>query len=90
MNTGKTVFAQLMSFLPDYEFKKCVAKYKGDYKVRTCTTREQFYVMSFAQLTYRESLQDIEACQQALSNKLYHSGIKRPIPRSTLAGQRIR
>ena len=85
MNTGKTVFAQLMSFLPDYEFKKCVAKYKGDYKVRTCTTREQFYVMSFAQLTYRESLRDIEACQQALSNKLYHSGIRRPVPRSTLA-----
>jgi hypothetical protein len=74
MNKGKIVFAQLMSFLPDYEFNKCVDKYKGNYKVRTFSCREHFYVMSFAQLTYRESLRDIEACLQALSNKLYHSG----------------
>lgn len=85
MNIGKTVFAQLMSFFPDYEFKKCVDKYKGDYKVRTFSYREHFYVMSFAQLTYRESLRDIEACLNALSKKLYHSGIKQAVSKSTLA-----
>ncbi len=85
MNQGKTVFAQLMSFLSDYEFNKCVNRYKGNYRVKYFTCREQFYVMSFAQLTYRESLRDIEACLKALSGKLYHSGIKEPVPRSTLA-----
>jgi transposase len=85
MNQGKTVFAQLMSFFPDYEFSKCVEKYKGNYKVRTFTCREHFYVMSFAQLTYRESLRDIEACLKALANKLYHSGIKQAVSKSTLA-----
>ena len=85
MNQGKTVFSQLMSFLPAYEFNKCVDRYKGNYKVRTFTCREHFYVMSFAQLTLRESLRDIEACLTALSGKLYHSGIKQPVPRSTLA-----
>ena len=85
MNQGKTVFAQLMSFLPEYEFNKCVARYKGDYKVKTFTCREHFYVMSFAQLTFRESLRDIEACLTALSGKLYHSGMKQPVPKSTLA-----
>ncbi len=85
MNTGKTIFAQLMSFLPDYEFNKCVNKYKGNYKVKTFTCREHFYVMSFAQITYRESLRDIEACLKALTNKLYHSGIKQAVSKSTLA-----
>lgn len=85
MNLGKTVFAQLMSFLPDYEFNKCVNKYKGNYRVRTFTCRDHFYVMSFAQLTYRESLRDIEACLNALSNKLYHSGIREAVSKSTLA-----
>jgi len=85
MNQGRTVFAQLMSFLPEYEFNKCVDRYKGDYKVKTFTCREHFYVMSFAQLTFRESLRDIEACLTALSGKLYHSGIKQPVPKSTLA-----
>src|ERR1035437_9166166 len=85
MNQGKTVFAQLMSFLPEYEFNKCIDRYKGDYKVKTFTCREHFYVMSFAQLTFRESLRDIEACLTALSGKLYHSGIKQPVPKSTLA-----
>lgn len=85
MNIGKSVFAQLMSFIPDYEFNKCVDKYKGNYKVRTFSCREHFYVMSFAQLTYRESLRDIEACLKALSNKLYHSGIKQAVSKSTLA-----
>lgn len=85
MNKGKTIFAQLMSFLSDYEFNKCVKRYNGNYRVRTFTCREQFYVMSFAQLTYRESLRDIEACLTALSGKLYHSGIKQAVSRSTLA-----
>jgi transposase len=85
MNQVKTVFSQLMSFLPEYEFNKCVDRYKGDYKVKTFTCREHFYVMSFAQLTFRESLRDIQACLTALSGKLYHSGIKQPVPKSTLA-----
>ena len=85
MNQGKTVLSQLMSFLPEYEFNKCVNSYNGDYRVKSFTCREQFYVMSFAQLTYRESLRDIEACLIALSGKLYHSGIKQPVSRSTLA-----
>ncbi len=85
MNAGKTVFAQIMSFLPDYEFNKCVDKYKGNHRVRSFTCKEHFYVMGFAQLTYRESLRDIESCLTAFSNKLYHSGIKQPVSRSTLA-----
>jgi len=85
MNIGKTVFAQIMSFLPDYEFNKCVDKYKGNHRVRSFTCKEHFYVMGFAQLTYRESLRDIESCLTAFSRKLYHSGIKQPVSRSTLA-----
>lgn len=85
MNQEKTVLSQLMSFLPEYEFNKCVNSYNGNYRVRTFTCREHFLVMSFAQLTYRESLRDIETCLTALSGKLYHSGIKQPVPRSTLA-----
>lgn len=85
MNKGKTVFAQLMEFLPWYEFDKCVARYNGNYKVQTFDCRQQFLVMSFAQLTNRSSLHDIENCLDAVSNKLYHSGIKRRIPHSTLA-----
>jgi transposase len=85
MNQGKTVFAQLMSFFPDYEFDKCVDKYSGNYKVRTFSCRTHFYVMSFAQLTYRESLRDIEVSLKSLSNKLYHSGISHSVCRSTLA-----
>ena len=85
MNVGKTVFAQIMSFLPDYEFNKCVDKYKGNHRVRSFTCKEHFYVMGFAQLTYRESLRGIESCLTAFSSKLYHSGIKQPVSRSTLA-----
>lgn len=85
MYTGKTVFAQLMMFMPDHEFQKCVDHYNGDYRVRSFSCREHFLVMSFAQLTGRESLRDIENCLTAFSNKLYHSGIKQPISKSTLA-----
>jgi hypothetical protein len=85
MNEGRTVFAQLMGELPKYEFDKCVRRYRGDYRVRTLTAYEQFLVMGFAQLTYRESLRDIETCLRALGSKLYHSGIRQPTARSTLA-----
>ena len=85
MNTGKTVFAQLMTMLPEYEFDKCVARYKGNYRVRNFSCRDHFYVMSFAQLTRRESLRDIENCLTAFSAKLYHCGIKHAVPRNTLA-----
>ena len=85
MHIGKTVFAQLMTFMPEYEFQKCVDHYKGDYRVRKFPCREHFLVMSFAQLTGRESLRDIENCLSAFSGKLYHSGISKPVSRSTLA-----
>jgi hypothetical protein len=85
MNQGKTVFSQLMSLLPDYEFNKCVARYNGDYRIKEFTCKEHFLVMSFAQLTYRDSLRDIESCLQVMSKKLYHSGIKKPVARNTLA-----
>lgn len=85
MNLGKTVFAQLMSIIPDHEFNKCVARYNGNYRVKEFNCKEHFLVMSFAQLTYRESLRDIESCLHAVSKKLYHSGIKKPVARNTLA-----
>ena len=85
MYAGKIVFAQLMKFMPEYEFQKCVDHYKGDYRVRKLPCREHFLVMSFAQLTGRESLRDIENCLSAFSGKLYHSGISKPVSRSTLA-----
>ena len=85
MNQGKTVFAQLMSNISKYEFEKCVERYKGNYKVQSFTCLEHFYVMCFAQLTYRESLRDIAACLVAFSTKLYHSGIKNAVPKSTFA-----
>jgi hypothetical protein len=85
MHEGRTVFAQLMDWLPKYEFDKCVRQYRGDYHVRSMTCYEQFLIMAFAQLTYRESLRDIETCLRALSPKLYHAGIRCPVSRSTLA-----
>ena len=85
MNEGRTVFAQLMDELPQYEFDKCVCRYRGDHRVRLLSSYGQFLVMGFAQLTYRESLRDIETCLRALGSKLYHSGIRQPIARSTLA-----
>jgi hypothetical protein len=85
MNVGKSVFAQLMSLVPWYEFGKCVDRYSGDYKVQKFTTRQQFLVMSLAQLTRRESLRDIESCLNAIPEKLYHAGIRQLVKRSTLA-----
>jgi len=85
MNTGKTVFAQLMSFLNWYEFDKCVQRYNGNYKVQHFNCRQQFMVMCFAQLTSKESLRDIESCLNAIPEKLYHAGFRTLIKRSTLA-----
>jgi hypothetical protein len=85
MNTGKTLFAQLMDFLPWSTFTRIVGRYGGDRAVRTLACAEQFRVMAFAQLTYRESLRDIEACLSAQAAKLYHMGFREPVRRSTLA-----
>lgn len=85
MHEGRSVFAQLMDFIPKYEFGKCVKRYNGDKHVRKLSCYTQFQVMSFAQLTYRESLRDIEICLKAVEGKLYHTGIRQHVPRSTLA-----
>lgn len=85
MNLGRTVFSQLMSLLPLHAFRKCVQRYRGDYKVQSFSCFDQFLVMAFAQLTFRESLRDIESCLRAMSGKLYHMGIGSSVSRSTLA-----
>ena len=85
MNEGRTVFSQLLDCLPQYEFDKAVRRYRGNLRVRKLPCYEQFLVMAFAQLTWRESLRDIETCLGALGPKLYHSGIRQPTARSTLA-----
>src|SRR6201985_508458 len=85
MNTGKTLFCQLMEFLPWKTFSRIVARYGGDDRVRTLNCGEQYRVMAFAQLTYRESLRDIETCLSVQASKLYHMGFSEPVRRSTLA-----
>ena len=85
MNAGKTLFAQLMDFLPWSTFSGIVARYDGDRAVRTLSCAAHYRVMAFAQLTYRESLRDIEACLSAQTAKLYHMGFREPVHRSTLA-----
>jgi len=85
MYAGKTLFAQIMDFLPWKTFHRIVARHAGDYRVRTLTCAEHFRILAFAQLTYRESLRDIEACLSAQAPKLYHMGIREAISRSTLA-----
>ena len=85
MNEGRTVFAQLLDFFPKHDFNKCVARYHGNFRVRKFPAYEQFLVLAFAQLTWRESLRDIETCLAALGPKLYHSGFRQPTARSTLA-----
>jgi len=85
MNSGRTVFAQLMDHIPWYEFQKCVARYRGDHQQKSFSCWEQYLAMAFAQLTYRESLRDIEACLHSMSGKLYHMGFRSKIARSTLA-----
>lgn len=85
MNSGKTVLAQLMMFKSDFQFKRCVDRYNGDFRTRKFTCSEHFLVMGFAQLTARESLRDIENSLTAFSSKLYHSGLRSATAKSTLA-----
>jgi hypothetical protein len=85
MYLGKTLFTQIMDFLPWKTFHRVVTRYRGDHRVRTLSCAEQFRCMAFAQLTYRESLRDIEACLSAQAAKLYHMGFRKPVSRSTLA-----
>jgi Transposase DDE domain/Domain of unknown function (DUF4372) len=85
MNAGKTLFSQLMDCLPWSTFTRIVARYRGDHSVQTFSCTEQYRAMAFAQLTYRESLRDIEACLSAQPAKLWHMGFGRPVRRSTLA-----
>jgi hypothetical protein len=85
MHTGKLVFAQLMEHLPLTSFRRCVARYGGHHKVKRFTCLDQYLSMAFAQLTFRESLRDIEACLRAQSSKLYHLGIRSTVSRNTLA-----
>lgn len=85
MNTPSTVFAQVMTFLPMHEFRKCVRRYRGDYKVKRFSCLDQFLCLAFAQLTYRESLRDIVSCLRTMKNRLYHMGIRSPVSRNNLA-----
>jgi len=85
MYTGQSIFSQLMDFVPLHEFRKCVQRYRGNYKVQSFSCLDQYLCLAFAQLTYRESLRDIEACLRAVQEKLYHMGIRGRVSRSTLA-----
>src|SRR5450756_537950 len=85
MNAGRTVFSQLIEFLPHQEFQKCVARYAGDRYLKNLSCWDQYLAMAFAQLTYRESLRDIEACLRSMQGKLYHLGFRGKVARSTLA-----
>lgn len=85
MNSGRTIFSQLMDFIPIHDFRQCVKRYHGNYKIKSFSCWDQFLCMAFAQLTYRESLRDIEACLRAAQSKLYHLGIRGKVSRNTLA-----
>jgi hypothetical protein len=85
MHTGRLIFSQLLDFLPQHPFNRCVRRYRGNRKVSRFSCRDQFLCMAFSQLTYRESLRDIVTCLQAMSPKLYHVGLRGPVSRSTLA-----
>lgn len=85
MNSGKTVFKQLLQFLPHHDFSKCVARYNGDYKVRKFSCYDQFLCLAYAELSGRESLRDIETCLNSHNEKLYHIGFRGKVSRSTLA-----
>ena len=85
MNAGKTVFAQVLEHLPRYEFDKFVKKYEGNHRVRRFPCYDQFLCLAYAQLTYRESLRDIETCLNSHHEKLYHIGFRGQISRSTMA-----
>ena len=85
MHMGKLVFAQLMEHLPQKTFARCVDRYDGHHKVKSFSCMDQYLCMAFAQLTYRESLRDIEACLRSQAEKLYHMGIRGQVSRNTLA-----
>jgi hypothetical protein len=85
MNQGQLAFAQLVQRLPLMTFRRCVARYEGTHKVKSFSCLDQFLSMAFAQLTYRESLRDIEACLRAQRSKLYYLGIRSVVARNTLA-----
>src|SRR5206468_11400964 len=85
MNQGRLVFAQLTQHLPLTTFRRCVAKYNGEHKIKSFSCLDQYLCMAFAQLTFRESLRDIEACLRAQIAKLYHMGIRRRVSISTFA-----
>ncbi len=85
MYQGRIVFSQIMDCLPLHKFRKCVKRYRGNYKVQTFSCLDQYLCMSFAQLTYRESLRDIVTCLNSVQSKLYHMGIRGNVSRSTLA-----
>ena len=85
MNSGKTIFSQLLDFLPSYEFRQCVERYRGHYKIKSFSCWDQFLCMAFAQLSYRESLRDIHACLRGNQQKLYHMGFRGKVSRNTLA-----
>src|ERR1022692_787904 len=85
MNVGRTVFAQLLDHLSSYEFQQCVTRYRGDYQQKTFSCWDQYLAMALAQLTYRDSLRDIEACLRSMQGKLYHMGFRGKVARSTLA-----
>ena len=85
MFTGKLIFTQVMDFMPLHTFRRCVARYQGNNNVRSFTCFDQYLCMALAQLTYRESLRDIEACLRAQQQKLYHMGIRGTVARSNLA-----
>jgi len=85
VNSGRTIFAQLMDFVSPYEFRVCVDRYGGEYKVKTFSCWDQFLCLAFAQLTFRESLRDIQACLRVAQPKLYHMGFRSVVARNTLA-----
>ena len=85
MNEGRTIFSQLLEHAPHHHFRRCVERYRGNLGIRRFRCWDQFLCMVFAQLTYRESLRDIEACLGAVPDRLYHMGIRSAVSRSTLA-----
>lgn len=85
MHAGRTIFSQILDFLPKHQFDQCVRQYRGNHRVRTFSGYDQYLCMTFAQLTYRQSLRDIETCLRTMQPKLYHCGIRGTISRNTLA-----
>ena len=83
MNSGRTMFSQLMDFVPVHDLRQCVKRYNGNYEIKSFSCWDQYLCMAFAQLTYRESMRDIEVCLRAIPTRLYHMGIRGSIARST-------